>query len=66
MINLFNTNIKVKHVFIMLNKDKGKWLNRTLTCITINSGMGIQNQQQTDISIEQRFYLKAKAKAYKA
>ena len=45
MINLFNTNIKDIHDFILLNKDNGKWLNKTLTCIPINSGMGITGQQ---------------------
>ena len=53
MINLFNTNIKNKHDFIMLNKDNCKWftkkylwsgerdVNGKLTFIPINSGMGI-------------------------
>ena len=57
MINLFNNNIKDKHDFIFLNIDNGKWVNRKLTCIPINSGMGITGQQ---------YYLEAKAKAYKA
>ena len=73
MINLFNTNIKDKHDFILLNKDNGKWFakNNLLTSILtgglkdlslqnsppINSGMGITEQQN---------YLDAKAKAYKA
>ena len=98
MINLFNTNIKDKHDFILLNKDNGKRVNKTLTEISlsspnqrsfnlpiicihtglisppINSGMGIPSQQhnpdlmvlKTDIPTDQRSYLDAKAKAYKA
>ena len=61
----------------MLNKNNGKWftkkvlwtnernINIKLTCIPINSGMGITGQQNTERPTVLD-YLEAKAKAYKA
>ena len=57
MINLFTTNIKNQHDIFLLNKDNGKWLNRTLTglysppsvSIVRNSGMGIKKNSNKRI-----------------
>ena len=48
MKNFFHANIKDKHDFVLYNKEKGKWYNRTLSPIfiknleLINSGMGFR------------------------
>ena len=64
MKNRFHTNIKDKHNFVLYNKEKGKWYNRTLSLINLqplNSKMGFRQ-----LYPDEQSYAEAKAKAYKA
>ena len=59
MKNIFHTNIKDKHDFVLYNKEEGKWYNKNLELI--NSGMGFKDLYKDEAS-----YAEAKARAYKA
>ena len=67
MKNIFHTNIKNKHDFVLYNKEEGKWYNRTLSpkfiknLELINSGMGFRQ-----LYPDEQSYAEAKARAYKA
>ena len=52
-------NIKVKHDFILYNKDEGKWYYKNLQ--HINKGMGLRELYEDEES-----YAEAKMKAWKA
>ena len=73
MINLFNNYIKDKHDFIMLNKDNGKWLNKTLAGLSLRSPDQRSSSPPSNSIVinsgmaeKQTSYLEAKAKAFKA
>ena len=64
MINFVHTNIKDMHDFVLYNNEEGKWYDRTLRPITlqsINSEMGIK-----ELYHDEQSYAEAKARAFKS